>query len=164
VAAIDAQIGIAQNAMLRNTGARSGLEAKFSLEFALACALIAGDVGLRELDDAFVKRPDIQDLMGRVRRSLVHTVCPIEPVFALHDRIRIHLHSGQVLDSGDIRFARGNFQTPLTVAEIRNKFMSCAESGGFGEEAARIYEALMRLEALDTLPALPRQATTVPHA
>ncbi len=155
IESIEVQIGPAQDAMLRNRSARTGLEAKFSLEFVLACALIVRKVGLAELNDAFVARADVQALMGRVRRHIVHTQCPIEPVFALHDRVRIRLADGQALDTGDIRYARGNAQAPLSPDEIREKFMDCAAHGGFAGGAARLYDELLRLEQLDALPGLP---------
>ncbi|HUX23137.1 MAG TPA: MmgE/PrpD family protein, partial [Burkholderiales bacterium] len=43
--------------ILRNHAPQTGLEAKFSMEFAMASALIAGRAGLAELSDAFVRRP-----------------------------------------------------------------------------------------------------------
>ena len=46
--------GVTQKLMLRNTNPQTGLEAKFSMEFAMASALIAGRVGLSELTDEFV--------------------------------------------------------------------------------------------------------------
>src|SRR5512145_955930 len=53
--------------ILRNVRPQTGLEAKFSMQFAMASALVAGRAGLAELTDAFVQRPDIQGLMARVR-------------------------------------------------------------------------------------------------
>ena len=42
------------------------LEGKFSMKFAIACALIGGRVGVEQLRDDFVKRSDVQELMKRV--------------------------------------------------------------------------------------------------
>src|ERR1700728_2375177 len=52
--------------VLRNHTPQTGLAAKFSMEFAMASGIVAQRVGLRELTDAFVQRPDIQQLMQRV--------------------------------------------------------------------------------------------------
>ena len=43
--------------MLRNSRPKTGLEAKFSMQFAMAAALVARRVGLSELTDGFALRP-----------------------------------------------------------------------------------------------------------
>jgi 2-methylcitrate dehydratase PrpD len=53
---IRAHTGVTQKLMLRNSKPQTGLEAKFSMEFAMASALIAGRVSLSELTDEFVAR------------------------------------------------------------------------------------------------------------
>ena len=52
--------------VLRNHRPETGLAAKFSMEFAMASGIVAKRVGLRELTDEFVQRPDIQALMRKV--------------------------------------------------------------------------------------------------
>jgi 2-methylcitrate dehydratase PrpD len=52
--------------ILRNHQPDTGLAAKFSMEFAMASGIVAKRVGLRELTDEFVQRPDIQALMRKV--------------------------------------------------------------------------------------------------
>jgi 2-methylcitrate dehydratase PrpD len=46
VSAIRVEIGATQAAILRNARPRTGLEAKFSIQFAMACGLVAGRAGL----------------------------------------------------------------------------------------------------------------------
>ena len=52
--------------VLRNHQPDTGLAAKFSIEFCMASGIVAQRVGLRELTDDFVQRPDIQALMKKV--------------------------------------------------------------------------------------------------
>ena len=66
---IHVRIGDAQDMMLRNREPKTALEAKFSIEFAVASALVARKVGLKELDDGFVRRDDIIETMRKVKRS-----------------------------------------------------------------------------------------------
>src|SRR5262249_34415289 len=61
--------GNAQHPMLRNREPKTELEAQFSIEFAMASALVARKVGLKELDDGFVRRNDIIEVMRKVKRS-----------------------------------------------------------------------------------------------
>ena len=44
---------------------KRALEAKFSLEFCLATLLLERSLGLTHIDDVFVRRPEVQDLIGR---------------------------------------------------------------------------------------------------
>ena len=147
VAMVHAQIGKTQASMLRNHAPQSGLEAKFSLEFAVASSLIAREVGLAQLTDAFVRRSDVQAAMKKVSTITVDSTCTVEPIFAFADRVRIELNNGRTIDTGDIRFARGNANLPLTRDELKRKFMSCV--GGAGDvDAERIYRQLASLDAI----------------
>jgi aconitate decarboxylase len=147
VKAVHANVGAAQASMLRNHAPVTGLEAKFSLEFAVASAVVARKVGLRELTDEFVAQPQVRDMMTRVKTSTTDTHCPIEPVFALNDRVALELNDGRTLDSGDIRFPRGNAKRPLDSAELKAKFLDCA-AGARGVDANALYQRLDALEKL----------------
>ena len=153
VARVHARVGIAQASMLRNHKPQTGLEAKFSLEFAVAAAILKRRVGLRELTDAFVTQPQVQAMMTRLEISTSEIPCPIEPVFALNDRVEIELADGRRLDSGEIRFPRGNSQLPLSDDELKEKFLDCA--GAAADLDMRVlYARLHALEAVDHIAAL----------
>jgi 2-methylcitrate dehydratase PrpD len=158
VKAVRARIGVAQASMLRNHDPVTGLEAKFSLEFAVASALVAGRVGLSELTDPFVARADVRQIMPRVSIETTDTQCPIEPVFAYSDRVELVMHDGAVLDSGDIRFARGNALAPLGDADLRMKFMDCTASAQ-DIDSAELYGRLTDLQSVTSVAALTRRQT-----
>src|SRR5882762_8072499 len=61
---IRVQTGTTQRLMLRNTNPQTGLEAKFSMEFAMAAALVAGRVGLSQLTDDFVHRTEVSEAVA----------------------------------------------------------------------------------------------------
>src|SRR3989442_4670601 len=46
---------------------QDGLQAKFSMEYCMAILLLEGKAGLGEFTDAVVKRPDVQEMIKRVR-------------------------------------------------------------------------------------------------
>jgi 2-methylcitrate dehydratase PrpD len=163
VEGVEATIGSAQAGMLRNHDPVTGLEAKFSLEFAVAAALVAGKIGLSELTDAFVGRPEVREAMRKLSIATTETHCPLEPVFALTDRVVLKLKDGRSLDSGEIRFARGNARLPLRDEELRAKFMDCARSAA-DVDAEALFERLARLEsvaAVSELQACARRAEKV---
>jgi 2-methylcitrate dehydratase PrpD len=133
--------------MLRNHLPQSGLEAKFSLEFAVASALVAGEVGLAQLTDEFVLRPEVQSTMQKVTTRTVDTSCPVEPMFAFADRVQVQLHGGRTLDTGDIRFARGNAKLPLTSDELKRKFLDCT-SGARDVDVSSLYRNMAKLQSV----------------
>ena len=125
----------------------TALQAKFSLEFACAMAICEAAVGLPQVTDAQLARADIQALFEKVHIETVPASCPIEPDFAMHDRVRIELNDGSMLDSGPIRFARGHKMLPLSDADIQIKFMGCVRQA----EQPAAATLLTRLSALGTL-------------
>lgn len=123
---MNAHIGVAQASMLRNHRPTSAIQAKFSIEFALAAAFTARKVGLKEVSDSFVLRDDVRALYEKVRVSTRSTVCADEPALAASDRLTVELESGGLLDSGEIEFALGAARNPITSVALHQKFMDCA--------------------------------------
>jgi len=138
--------------VLRNARPMTGLEAKFSIQFAMACALVAGRVGLGELDDAFVQRQDIQGLFERVELQFDPREDPATG-YAPHDQVAVVLRDGRTLQSAPVVLARGAAGAPLSDDEIRAKFMSCATRAISETAAASIHERLSKLERLPALHA-----------
>lgn len=150
---VRARIGVAQASMLRNHSPVTGLEAKFSLEFAVASALVAGKVGLSELTDDFVAQGAVRDLMRKVSIITDDSQCPIEPVFSINDRVEVVLNDGTTLDSGNIRFARGNAKAPLCDVDLRAKFLDCTADAE-GVDAAALYARLTELQSVSSMRTL----------
>ena len=147
---VHATVGVAEASMLRNHQPATGLEAKFSLEFAVAAALVRRKVGLSELTDAFVAEAPVREAMARVKIATVDTSCPIEPIFAMTDRVVLELKDGRKLDSGEIRFARGNAKLPLKDEELTAKFLDCAAGADY-LDAGALYLQLSKLGDLGSL-------------
>src|SRR5258708_8593472 len=115
VAGIEVTIGQAQAAMLRNHRPATGLEAKFSMEFAMASALTARWAGLSELTDEFVRRDAVQTLLPRVSLKVIDSESADDPAFAAYDQVRVRLSDGRELSSPEIRYARGHFRDRKSV-------------------------------------------------
>src|SRR5262249_49968613 len=84
-------------AILRNSHPQTGLEAKFSMQFAMASALVAGRVGLAELTDSFVQRRDVQALMMKVTVEPDDREDPKRPGAAPYDLVGIDTLDGRRL-------------------------------------------------------------------
>ena len=151
IASVALEIGETQATILRSHRPQNALDAKFSAEFAVAAAVVAGECSLAELTDAFVRRSDVQDLFPKVRISTRTDRLPEEPALAAHDRVEVALRDGRTLASGPITYPRGHFKRPVDAAVLWRKFKDCtAES--IGEARAR---ALFdRLQALGRLAAV----------
>jgi aconitate decarboxylase len=147
IESVQATISPTTAGVLRHHDPRTVTEARFSMEFALAAALVHGRLGVAELAPATLREPAVRTLMPRVRTATVDTHCPLEPSFAYTDEVAITRRDGTVLASGPIRFARGHAEVPLDDAQLREKLFACV---GPGEEALaqRVLERMERILSL----------------
>src|SRR5690242_16628096 len=104
---------------------KTGLEAKFSMEFCLAILLLRGKAGLSEFTDQVVQRTDVQDMIHRIN----FYVDP-EAERAGYDKmtslLKIHFKDGRVI-AGRADFGKGNPADPMTFEEAATKFRGCAD-------------------------------------
>jgi aconitate decarboxylase len=135
---------------LRNAQPETALAAKFSMQFAMACAVVAGRVSLNELEDSFVCRSDIQQLMRKVRIGIDRRYDPETPGAAMEDKVTL-VRAGGAMSSATVHRASGHAQAPLPDAALRDKFLECLEFGRFPGDAPAFHERLARIETLDNL-------------
>jgi aconitate decarboxylase len=133
---IQVEVRGTQARVLRFDRPRTALEAKFSMQFAAACALLRGGVGLADLDDGFVASAPMQALMRKVR--LIHRGPGPDGKPAIADRVVVTLAGGRVLDSGEITAVAPH-------RRLREKFLDCCEAGGY-PHGPRLFAALEGLE------------------
>jgi len=136
--------------VLRNHRPTTALEAKFSIEFAMASALAAGRCGLAELTDAFVMHPLVQQLMRCVHVTPVPADDPRTPAAAWADQVFVTLRNTRVLEGEPVHEALGHANRPLTVEHVKAKFMDALAHGQFDGDPEALFARLM---ALDRLPA-----------
>ncbi|MBW8270787.1 MmgE/PrpD family protein [Caldovatus aquaticus] len=132
--------------ILRNHRPKTGLEAKFSMEFAMSSALVAKRVGLPELTDSFVQRPDVQSLIERVAIDTTTEYDPDGSGAAPFDQVTVSLASGATLKGPEVRHATGHARLPLSDSELFEKFQGCLEAGKAHNRAGALFERLMSLE------------------
>ena len=141
--------------VLRYAAPQTALEAKFSMNFAMACALTLRRVGLTELDDNFVRRPDLQALMQTVTMIPDEREATPPPPDPIYDRVRVELRDGRVLESGPIPKARGTHDLPLSAEELWTKFESCARAGRAEVAARALFDSLMSLSTVQHVRDIP---------
>ncbi|MGH8699539.1 MAG: MmgE/PrpD family protein, partial [Burkholderiales bacterium] len=113
VAEVEVTLGRTQMVPLREHRPRTGLEAKFSAEFAMASALVAGRVGMGELTNEFVNQAAVQALFPKVRVTPVDETDPEDPLFAPADRVRVKLADGSTVEGESVRYALGHARNPI---------------------------------------------------
>jgi aconitate decarboxylase len=158
IASIAVEIGTTQATILRNHLPQNSLDAKFSAEFALAAAAIAGDVGLAEVSDAFVRRQDVQDVFPKVSISTRTDRLPEEPALAAYDRVEVVLRDGRKLASEPIAYPRGNFKRPVDTGRLWSKFKDCTVTSMGEPQARALFEQLQALDRLSAVAELDRPA------
>jgi 2-methylcitrate dehydratase PrpD len=159
IESISARTSFRNTKVLRNHNPQTGLEAKFSMEFAMASCVIAQRAGLTELVDDFVQRQDIQDLMKKVTVEADETEHPDLPGYSPFDQITVKMKNGQVIKSREVVAVRGGPDLPLSREHLWAKFEDCARVGKIEFSALSLFDALMSLETVAKVSDLPGLAS-----
>jgi 2-methylcitrate dehydratase PrpD len=138
----------------------TGLQAKFSMEFAMAILLLDRKATLATFTDAVVQRPEVQDLVGRVRyyvdpefNKLELQGASLQAMLVEQSGLKIYMKDGRVI-SGRTEPAKGSPENPMNYEEVADKFRGNAEFAKWPKEKA---EAVIELvKSLETVPDMNR--------
>src|SRR5688572_24190807 len=147
VAAIDVRAPVSHLNNLMYTAPEDPLQAKFSLEYGLACVLLTGRCGLGDFEPDRVMRPEVRALYPRISR---HAVDAAEGEFATE--IRVTLTNGIVFETA-VAMPCGSLATPFSTAEYWAKLTDCAGPTLSEDSVERVKKAL------NDLPILPKVAS-----
>jgi len=148
IARITVSISETHSLILRNHTPQTGLAAKFSMEFAMAAAVIARRASLGEYTDEFVRRPEVQELMRRVQITTNQDYDPVQVGASVYDQVTIELTNGETVQSEKVRRARGHADLPLGEPELFDKFRTCLDVGHARISSERLFDRLKKLEAI----------------
>ncbi|MFC6718222.1 MmgE/PrpD family protein [Natrialbaceae archaeon GCM10025810] len=129
----------------------TGLEAKFSMPYVVARAIV-DRVDLAAFDDENVGDEDVQ----AVRERVTLTVDEDEPYDSNAARVAVRTRDGETLERYQER-PPGTYEDPLSIDELREKFLLCAE---YADGEVRADAAL---DALDTLRDVPDVSGALEH-
>jgi 2-methylcitrate dehydratase PrpD len=132
------------------------LEAKFSMEYCLAVALLDGDVKLPQMSEERVTQRDIQDFLQKV------TYVPPESEKDWIDRqqIKVILKDGREF-TNEFAEAKGDPGNPLTPEELADKFRGCAVNTLSDKEMEQCIELVANLESLKNINEIMDMVTGV---
>lgn len=127
VARVDVLVNQVSSDNLPYANPRTELEARFSMQWAMALAIVQGRLGLSDFTPAALKRKEIRAWLPKV--SMEHTPRAKEHPTADNGRepalTTVFLKDGRKL-SRYAQHAKGTLQVPVSAAELDAKFEDCA--------------------------------------
>ncbi len=144
----------------------TGLEAKFSMEFAVAILLVDGKAGLGQFTDASVRRAEVQDMIGRVRYyadpefDTLGREGAFQAVLEEPAVVKMYMKDGRLLTTRT-EPAKGSPKNPMTYEEVADKFRTNAEFARWPPVKTESIITLVRsLERAPNMAALTAALTT----
>lgn len=134
---------------LANDRPSNTIAAQFSIQFALAVALLYDRIGPAEVSDAHLHDPAILDLARKVRVSVDDT---LNRQFPAKTMARVAIHTSRGDFQTTIEYPRGNPENPLSNAELEAKFRLLTQDLISAERSQKLRSAVLDLpEAKDVL-------------
>jgi 2-methylcitrate dehydratase PrpD len=142
VESIDVEVDSMTPRLLIHDRPSAGLEAKFSMPFCAAAAVVDGQVGIGTFEADRVQAPAIRALMPKVSMRVNPEFDTTPPLS--HARVTIRLRDGRVLIQAAAG-ARGYPARPASEDQLRVKFVECA-GRALSSGAEHVWEALSTIE------------------
>jgi len=138
---------------LANDQPSNTIAAQFSVQFALAVALLYDRIGPAEVSDAHLHDPAILSLARKVKVSVDDTLDRQFPAKTMA-RVTIHTHRGDYRTT--IEYPRGNPENPLDNAELEAKFQLLTRDLISEERSQQLRAAILGLPEAKNVLALTR--------
>jgi 2-methylcitrate dehydratase PrpD len=127
---------------------KTGLNAKFSMEFCLAILLLERKAGLGAFSDKVVQRPDVREMIRKIN-FYVDPEAESAGFDKMTSILKIRLKDGTVI-TGRAEFAKGSPSNPMTFEETATKFRGCADYAEWPK--AKTEKIIVFVKALDSAP------------
>jgi 2-methylcitrate dehydratase PrpD len=132
---------------------KTGLEAKFSMEFCIAILLLERKAGLAQFSDRVVQRPDVREMIRKIN-FYVDPQAESAGFDKMTSILKITLKNGKVI-TGQAAFGKGSPANPMSFAEASDKFRGCAEFAEWPQaKTEKIITFVKTLEAAPDIAAL----------
>ena len=147
----EVRIGTTSNvlAALRYPTPTDELEAKFSIPFCMGILLLERAGGIAQFTDEVVLRPDVQEMMARVKPYL-HEDLEALGFQRIRSLIEVQLRDGTVL-STEASTSRGTPERPMSVEELAGKFGDCAQGLLADDVQAKVIDMVYHLDEVDSV-------------
>jgi 2-methylcitrate dehydratase PrpD len=134
---------------------QTGLEAKFSMPYTIARAILDDSIGFDTFTDSLVREERAQAL---TRRVSMYVHAGIEGAWKMGSRpvnVRLHLRDGRVLER-QVDVSKGNPEVAMTPEELNVKFEDCARLSLDSASMKAAAQALRNIESLKAVAELAR--------
>lgn len=142
------------------TNPQTGLEGKFSVEYALAAMALDRELTLESFTDAMVQRAAIRSLMAKVRRYQIED----SKVYGLDASTDVEIETSRGRFKRHVERTPGSPAWPLTDAARTEKFTDCAARVLGSEGAGRLLQVVRRCEKLADIGELVKATVPTPAA
>src|ERR1700688_803579 len=127
---------------------KTGLEAKFSMEFCIAILLLERKAGLGQFSDKVAQRPDVREMIRKIN-FYVDPQAESAGFDKMTSILKITLKNGKVI-AGQAAFGKGSPANPMSFDEASEKFRRCA---AFAEwPPAKTEKIIAFVKALEAAP------------
>ncbi len=150
VEAIDVEVDSMTPRLLIHERPSTGLEAKFSMPFCAAAALVFGHPSIDTFDVTHIRDPRVQALMPRVSLRANPAFDAAAPLSQA--QVRVRLRDGRTV-VGRADGARG-YPDRLSDDELDKKFLACAGRSLSKDAAERALAAARSIDAIRTIGSL----------
>lgn len=141
-----------------NPDPQTSLNAKFSMQYAVARALLDGVVRLEHFEGESHRDPRIRRLLA-ITRTDPHPEMPEDSPHQFGAEVMVTMRDGRVLSRRiDDLIGRGG-DYPMSSEELWEKFSDCSKRAIGSSEALALYERLESLEAVTDVSQLVRLMT-----
>jgi len=152
---VSIRVGVSQLAFreLIHHAPGGAMEARFSMEFALAAAVRYGKVGLGQFETSCINDPQVKELIAKIKMELDPEFSPLGLIGTAPAKLRIVLKDGRTL-YGRCDLARGNPEKPLSDEELSSKFLECVSDILSPRNSKKILEDLFAFEKIDDISSI----------
>ena len=134
---------------------QTGLEAKFSMQYCMAVALLDEEVGLKQFANERVNESDVQKLMSKMKYSHPHKTTNVNEAMAEPEEVVVKLQDGKEYTHA-VTIAKGEPENPMSDEEVTGKFRDCASLVITPESQESVLEMLWSLESLERVSELTK--------
>jgi 2-methylcitrate dehydratase PrpD len=138
-----------------NPDPRSGLEAKFSIQYTTARALADGAVRLEHFEGQSHLDPRVRALMA-ITDTREHPDMPADGPNQFGSEVIVTTRDGRRLARRIDHLVGRGPDNPMSREELQEKFTDCAKRVVPPSQCGELFEALMGLDAVDDITTLSR--------
>lgn len=156
VARVDALVNMGNTRNLMYADPQQEMQARFSMNYCVALALLCGRLSLSDFTPGAVHRPEVRMLMPLVHmKAYPPEAEDPDPTKRLPHKVTITLKDGRQLETS-VLHARGTIHNPFDDADIDAKFRDCCDGFLSPENLEGALDALRRFRELSSVRDLTR--------